>query len=236
LILTGHIGGSIWHVDNLYLILPLILLAFVLFFPLVRRRPNTTSPPMTRRNITTRLALGVFAMFLIQSFHMLEHFAQVLQKFTLAIRPAHGLIGALDLEWVHVAYNTAVIIPMVALFLYAGFYRKGTWPWSKPWLVYVFTAGVFIQSYHIAEHSMKIIQHIQTGIQGTPGILGPFFDLALLHYYLNIFQYLPITFVFFGYGFHRWVAAYVRGRNFVASDLNISSLIPKTNVQREIKK
>jgi len=202
---VAHIGGSLFHVDNLYLIIPVILVVIVLLFPMIRKRAfGTKATPLTRRGITTRLALGVFAMFMIQSFHMLEHFAQVAQKFAFAIRPAHGLIGTLDLEWVHVFYNTAVIIPMVALFLYGGFYRRGGWPWAKPWLAYLFTAGVFLQGYHIIEHGFKIVQHIQTGIQGTPGILGPFFDLALLHYYLNVFQYIPITFVFFGYGFHRW--------------------------------
>jgi len=176
-------------------------------------------------------------MFLIQSFHMLEHFVQVAQKFALSIRPAHGLIGALDLEWVHVAYNTAVIIPMVAIFLYAGFHRRGSWPWKKPWIAYLFTAGVLVQGYHINEHLVKIVQHIQTGIQGTPGILGPFFDLALLHYYLNVFQYLPIMFVFFGYGFHRWVWAYLVGHQFSASldpSINIEVQNPSLHkVQKE---
>ena len=124
---------------------------------------------------------------------------------------------------------------MVALFLYAGFHRRGSWPWTKPWLASLFTAGVFIQGYHIIEHGFKIVQHIQTGIQGTPGILGPFFDLAILHYYLNVFQYIPITFVFFGYGFHRWVAAYLAGRDLGASNLDesISSKIPVPKMQSD---
>ncbi|MEE9282461.1 MAG: hypothetical protein V3U49_00100 [Nitrososphaerales archaeon] len=216
---TGlHIGGPIWHIDNLYLVIPMALFAIVLVYPMLRRRGTiAAAPALTKRAITTRLALGVFGMFLIQSFHMLEHFAQVVQKFALDIRPAHGLIGTLDLEWVHVLYNTAVIIPMVALFLTAGFHRRGSWPWKKPVIAGLFTAAVLVQGYHINEHLVKIIQHIQTGIQGTPGILGPFFDLALLHYYLNIFQYLPIMFVFFGYGFHHWVWAYLRGREFSTS-------------------
>lgn len=33
-----------------------------------------------------------------QAAHMVEHIAQVLQKFVLHITPAHGLIGQLDLE------------------------------------------------------------------------------------------------------------------------------------------
>jgi hypothetical protein len=42
----------------------------------------------------------------VQSFHMLEHIVQVIQKFVLQFPVAHGIIGAsLDFETVHFAFN-----------------------------------------------------------------------------------------------------------------------------------
>jgi hypothetical protein len=151
------------------------------------------------RGPTPRFVFTLFALVLIQTAHLAEHFAQVTQKFTFAIKPAHGLIGTIDLEWVHVIYNSAVVGAMLALFVAAGFHRRRSWPWRRPELASVFVAGVLLQTYHMVEHGVKIAQHLETGIQGTPGILGPFFDLALLHYYLNILVYLPILAVFVGY-------------------------------------
>ena len=36
----------------------------------------------------------------LQAFHMVEHLAQIIQKFALSAHQAHGLIGQLDLEQV----------------------------------------------------------------------------------------------------------------------------------------
>ena len=45
------------------------------------------------------------ATIVIQTLHMVEHVAQVLQKFVLDFPYAHGLIGSFDLEQVHFIFN-----------------------------------------------------------------------------------------------------------------------------------
>ena len=53
---------------------------------------------LTRPSSPIIQLMYLFALtVLIQALHMVEHVAQVLQKFVLHIAPAHGLIGTLDL-------------------------------------------------------------------------------------------------------------------------------------------
>ncbi len=62
---------------------------------------------MPNRQSWIGLVLG--AAMLIQAAHMVEHIAQVIQKFILDRPKAHGLLGAaFDFEWVHFTYNAGL--------------------------------------------------------------------------------------------------------------------------------
>ena len=61
---------------------------------------------------------------LIQALHMVEHVAQVIQKFVLHIVPAHGLIGALDLEQVHFAFNVLYLVTLAVVMV--GWFHFGS--------------------------------------------------------------------------------------------------------------
>lgn len=121
------------------------------------------------------------AAVVIQSPHMIEHIAQVIQKFWLKLPVAHGILGMLDFEWVHFAYNGALILTLSMLIF--GCIRllqaRGSAIFS------IFVVGVVVQSYHMIEHIVKIIQHIQTGLHGTPGILGNFINPVWFHFSIN---------------------------------------------------
>lgn len=139
------------------------------------------------------------AAVVIQSLHMVEHIAQVIQKFVLGMSVAHGLIGMLDFEWVHFGYNAALLATLYILtFKCSRLLRaRGTA------LFYIFVAGVVIQSYHMIEHVVKIIQHIQTGVQGTPGILGNFINLILFHFSINLVVLILVIIPFVGLGVYK---------------------------------
>ena len=68
--------------------------------------------------------------------------------------------------------------------------------WST--LTGVLLTGLLIQMWHMTEHSVKLTQFLRTGMQGTPGILGNYFDPVLLHFCYNLIVYLPLVVVFFG--------------------------------------
>jgi hypothetical protein len=159
---------------------------------------------------SSRMAFTPFKQFIYlfvltvaaQAFHMVEHIAQVMQKFVLHITPAHGLIGQLDLEQVHFAFNLFYLSTLVAVMI--GWFYYGSQV-SKKWKAFsialVFT--VLVQSYHMAEHTAKLVQFIETMMQGTPGILGAHFAGVLFHAAMNTVVFLPVLIVFFAAGIYK---------------------------------
>jgi hypothetical protein len=65
------------------------------------------------------------------------------------------------------------------------------------------TFGLIFEGYHFVEHVFKIVQFLDTGMNGTPGILGHFFNLVWLHFVYNTIAYVPLLMVFFIDGYHR---------------------------------
>jgi hypothetical protein len=127
-----------------------------------------------------------------QALHMVEHIAQVLQTFVFHIRPAHGLIGQLDLEQVHFAFNLFYLTTLIAVTV--GWFCYGS-QISSRWKAFglVLAATVLVQSYHMAEHTVKLVQFIETMMQGTPGILGAHFNAVIFHAAMNTAVFLPVV-------------------------------------------
>ena len=138
---------------------------------------------------------------LIQALHMVEHVAQVIQKFVLSIAPAHGLIGALDLEQIHFAFNVLYLATLVVVMV--GWVYFGSQLCSKQKaLAGILIGTVALQSYHMVEHSVKLVQFLATGMQGTPGIAGMHLDGVIFHALMNTAVFVPIVVVFFYAGLH----------------------------------
>lgn len=139
-----------------------------------------------------------------QGFHMVEHIAQVMQKFVFNITPAHGLIGQLDLEQVHFAFNLFYLSTLIAVTI-GWFYYGGQI--TRHWRAFTVVLGatVLVQSYHMAEHTVKLIQFIETMMQGTPGILGAYFDGVIFHAAMNTAVFIPVAMVFILAGVHKHV-------------------------------
>lgn len=206
--LNGFLG-FLWYTHIIHFMIPV---ALTVIFVVIVKYGRSGAVPLSKTGPTFAVVAVSFALILVATFHILEHFAQTLQFFTFAIKPAHGLIGTIDLEWVHFIYNVALFVGMVALFFMADFHMSQGWPWVRSHsLAMLFTAGVVIQGYHVVEHVVRMIQHFQTGIQGTPGILGYFINLVVLHYYFTAIVYIPIVFFFFGYNFDHYVATMLFG-------------------------
>ena len=66
-------------------------------------------------------------------------------------------------------------------------------------------ATVAVQGYHMVEHSARLIQFLNTGLQGTPGLLGANFDGVVFHAVMNTAVYLPAVVVFVCSGMHRQI-------------------------------
>ena len=114
------------------------------------------------------VALGV------QFVHQGEHVVQVIQAKALNRAQAHGLAGAaFDNEWVHLQFNTILLIALVAAV--AGGVR------NRPLLV-----ALGVQAYHQLEHVAKVVQYVRDGLVPAPGIAGARADLVWFHFAINL--------------------------------------------------
>ncbi|HEY7624047.1 MAG TPA: hypothetical protein VIA63_03370 [Candidatus Limnocylindria bacterium] len=103
--------------------------------------------------------LGFLAV--TQTLHFFEHVAQMVQIHVLHLSGANarGVVGQLDVEWVHFIWNAFVLVAVLALLPRFG---------ANPWLIGVAPLAIW----HFVEHSVMIATYIQTGVSGTPGLLS----------------------------------------------------------------
>src|SRR5260370_6575421 len=101
------------------------------------------------------------AAIVLQVGHQVQHIAPMVQMLVDGQPPAfaHGLVGRLDLEWVH--FGLTMTIALVVLIALAR------WPKNPvAWLLMPLALG------HLAEHTAILITYLRTGITGTAGILA----------------------------------------------------------------
>ena len=103
--------------------------------------------------------LGILA--LSQSAHLGEHVAQMVQIHVLHLSGpnAQGIVGQLNIEWVHFTWNAIVLIAILALL--------PRFP-GNPWLI----AVTPLAAWHLVEHSVMMASYLRTGVPGSPGLLA----------------------------------------------------------------
>ena len=131
--------------------------------------------------------LGFLA--LAQAAHLLEHAAQMVQIHVLHLSgaAAQGIVGQLNIEWVHFGWNALVLITLLALLLH---FR------TNAWLI----AVTPLAGWHFIEHSVMIATYLQTGVSGSPGLLSSggllFGGLPIarpdLHFLYNLVETVPL--------------------------------------------
>ena len=124
-----------------------------------------------------------------QTAHLLEHVAQMVQIHVLHLSGANaqGIVGQLNIEWVHFSWNALVLVTLLVLL--------PRFP-TNPWLI----AVTPLAAWHFVEHSVMIATYIQTGVSGTPGLLSSggllFGGLPIprpdLHFLYNLVETIPL--------------------------------------------
>lgn len=147
LIVLHALGWQVW------LMMILILLAWLPVFTIITRS-------LYRRD---RWIAFFFVLLISQSVHFIEHIAQMAQIHIMGLSgtQAHGLIGQLDLEWVHFLFDACWVL--VCVYILFFLYHK-TNPWLWPLII--------LASWHAIEHVAIIHYYITTGIVGSPGLLA----------------------------------------------------------------
>jgi hypothetical protein len=131
--------------------------------------------------------LGFLA--LSQTAHLVEHVAQMVQIHALHLSGANaqGIVGQLNIEWVHFIWNAVVFVTLLVLLPH---FR------TNPWLI----AVTPLAAWHFVEHSVMIATYLQTGVSGTPGLLssggllfgGVPVSRPDLHFFYNLAETVPL--------------------------------------------
>jgi hypothetical protein len=103
----------------------------------------------------------LYLLVVTQAAHMLEHLAQMVELHLLGWPgpKANGIIGFLNVEWVHLIWNSWVLL---AVFMLLFAYRRNVYLW----MLFVFAI------YHEIEHIYMVSVYVRTGIAGNPGLLA----------------------------------------------------------------
>jgi hypothetical protein len=137
---------------------------------------------------------------LVQGLHEVEHVVQVVQRSVLDIKLGAGLFGSVfDLEPVHLLYNLT-FLSLLAL-AFAACRQRGAIPRNARMVLTLLGLALAAQSYHSVEHLVKIDQFLETGRNGTPGILGQWLPVVWVHFWFNTLIYLPLVAAFLISGF-----------------------------------
>ena len=154
---------------------------------------------LKRLKMSLRHSLGnpAFDLLLIsviaQTGHTLEHFVQVYQHVILDMpaSDSHGILGRADIEPVHFWWNFSIMLTLVVIYYAWEFNRPESTLRQFKDMRRTFFVLLVVQGYHTFEHVLKYYQHIQTGKQGTPGLIGHFIgsDLIFFHFWINMIVY-----------------------------------------------
>ena len=147
---------------------------------LARYRPRVVARPWL--TILSILAVS-------QTAHLFEHVAQMAQIHVLGLSGtgARGVVGQLDIEWVHFIWNSWVFIALVIL---VPRFRRN---W---WLIGV----TLFAGWHLFEHVVIMATYLRTGVIGSSGLLsaGGLIAGGLplarpdLHFLYNLAETLPL--------------------------------------------
>lgn len=159
----------------------------------------------------------MLALFLTQVImHFPEHIAQFIQAFYLKA-PANGILGQLNIEWVHFLYNGGILAMMAVIMFGCGMLSRGN-AWRRynkvAWALMVFAFAVAI--WHLPEHYAKLAQYyhnlaavppiVPAGGPNAPGLIGQgLFSMfggpgvIWFHWSLNFVELIPIAYAFFAY-------------------------------------
>ena len=138
--------------------------------------------------------MAFFALLVItQGGHFAEHLIQVSQIHLLGWpqAEAHGVIGRLDVEWVHFLWNSFVLLAVIALLRRYG---RERWLW----------VSLLFAGWHQVEHVYLIAIYLETGLEANPGLLatggrlGGGFPLSRpdLHFLYNVVETAPLFIAF----------------------------------------
>ncbi len=162
------------------------------------------TPPTVVRTLPTWIHI-LFAFLLVeQFFHQAEHVTQIYQFRILGLAPtsSRGFLWFLDDEWNHFVFNGLYFTGLLLVFavmiraLIRQHVQRNV---ANVGFIYAF---LILEGWHMVEHTVRIVQHVQGLCDQCPGILDPLTGInrLYLHFFFNLFALLlpSVSFVWYG--------------------------------------
>ena len=138
-----------------------------------------------------------------QTFHQLEHTIETVQLNILHHGSAHTLINGVDFEYVHFGANALLLYGLFAVVIGAG---KRARDWLKvehPWGWTAMVTALVVQTYHVFDHTVRLIEYVQSGGKPPEGTLTMWLNPVWFHFGINLTVLVGMYCAFFGMRMHQ---------------------------------
>jgi len=163
---------------------------------------RTIAPLSPVRTMTARFFL---LLLCYQTFHQLEHTIETVQLNILHHTSANTLINGVDFEYVHFGANALLLYGLFAVVVGAG---KRTRAWLRTnyrlgW--YAMVAALTVQTYHVFDHTVRLIEYLQSGGKPPEGTLTIWVNPVWFHFGINLTVLVGMYAAFFGLRMHTYL-------------------------------
>lgn len=169
--------------------------------PAAQQAPARPCPvrPMTAR---------FFLMLVVyQTFHQLEHTIETVQLQLLHHSSAHTLINGIDFEYVHFSANALLLYGLFAVVIGAGPKARAWLKAEHRWGWYAMVTALVVQTYHVFDHTVRLIEYVQSNGQAPDGTLTIWVNPVWFHFLINLTVLIGMNCAFFGMGMQRALRA-----------------------------
>ena len=158
-------------------------------------------PPRLRvRRFSAWFFLSLLAY---QSFHQLEHTIETVHLQLQHKAEADTLISGLDFEWVHFGANALLLYGLVAVVVGVGAAARARLRVERRWGWHAIVAAVVVQTYHLIDHSVRLVEYVSSEGDVPRGTLTRVVDPVWFHFGINLTVLVGMYAAFFGLGMHR---------------------------------
>ena len=142
-------------------------------------------------------------LVLYQSFHQLEHTIETVQLNILHHHEAHTLINGVDFEYVHFGANAVLLYGLFAVVIGAGRRAREWLRAAHPWGWAAMVTALVVQTYHVFDHTVRLIEYVQSGGKTPEGTLTVWLNPVWFHFGINLVVLIGMYCAFFGMRMHR---------------------------------
>jgi hypothetical protein len=152
------------------------------------------------RSMTARFFL---LLLVYQTFHQLEHAIETVQLNILHHTSANTLINGVDFEYVHFGANALLLYGLFAVVVGAGTRTRAWLRVHHRWGWYAMVTALVVQTYHVFDHTVRLIEYLQSGGKPPEGTLTIWVNPVWFHFGINLTVLVGMYCAFFGLRMHQ---------------------------------